>query len=246
MTKETIKAAVIGQIAKGKAHMRPRWHFVLKAALAILGMVFLFFAALYLVSFIFFTLRATGSIFAPAFGFRGVVLLMSSLPWLLIGIALLFIVILEVLVRHYAFAYRKPLLYSLVGILVVVAIGTVIVSRSGIHEQIFEIAKADHLPFGGGFYRAYGLQEPRDVHVGKIVSVIDQDENGLPLQLQIMSLQGRTATVTLPSDVDIPFDESFHIGDRILIMGEFEQGEISAIGIRPIEYATSGMPLPPR
>src|SRR3989344_3614541 len=114
----SIKEEVIARIKRGETIMRPRWHFVLRAMLYALGVLIAALALVYLASFIMFVLRETGLLFVPSFGFRGVGVFLFSLPWFLILLSLVFVFVLEVLVRRYAFAYRKPLLYSVFGIVI--------------------------------------------------------------------------------------------------------------------------------
>ena len=68
---ETIKARHIA--------MRPKWHFVLKSSLKVLGIIMLFLTIIFMASFILFVLRATGVLFVPLFGFRAISLLFALL-----------------------------------------------------------------------------------------------------------------------------------------------------------------------
>ncbi len=143
-----IKDNILKAIEAGKVSMRPRWHFVLQAALLLIGTVLAVLALVYLVSFIFYISGQR----------HGLGELLSSLPWLLLLLAAVFIVILEILVRKYSFAYRKPMLYTVFLILALVIVSGFLIARTSFHRNLFDRAHRGELPFGGPFYRHY---EPR-------------------------------------------------------------------------------------
>ena len=182
-----LRDKVLGAIKNGKVKMRPKWHYVLKTALAITGGVLLSLALLYLVSFIFFALRANGVWFMPAFGLSGMRTFVMSLPWLLIFTSLLFIIILEILVKRYAFAYRKPLLYSVLGILALAIIGGFALARAPFHRSLLRRAQEDRvrlvpetrLPFGFNFAEGdevvvFGDRDDDTVEARGIVEIDDE------------------------------------------------------------------------
>ena len=129
-----VKDTVLNKIKEGEVAMRPRWHFVFKGGLALVGIGVLALWLIYLVSFIMFALATSGVIMIPAFGFQGLVGFLLALPWLLILVAAVFIVLLEILVNKYSFGYRKPLLYTLFGVVGFTVVGTFLVSQTGLHD----------------------------------------------------------------------------------------------------------------
>jgi len=141
---DSIKDNVLKAIESGQVKMRPRWQFMLNAALLLLGTIIILCSAVYLISFIFFTED----------GFHGMQTI-YSLPWLIVAAAIIFIVILEILVRKYSFAHRKPLLYITIGIVVFVLLAGFLVYLTRFHDRLADRAYNDDLPFGGGIYRRY-------------------------------------------------------------------------------------------
>ncbi len=233
---KSIKDIVLSKIESGKAKMKPRWHFILKASLMVLGAIILALALLYLSSFIVFVLRQTGVLFAPAFGLRGIGAFLFSIPWLLVITTLVFLVLLAVLVRQYSFTYRKPLVYSLLGLVILVIIGTFIIPRFGVHQFIYRQAREANLPFAGPFYRDYGMREFADIHAGVVKELTDdgfiligRDDNELKI---IVSEETR-----FPRGID------FAEGNEVVVLGEEENGVIEAFGIRGID---EGPHRPPR
>ena len=222
--KKSTREKVLAAIASGRVTMRPRWHFVLRAILLALGVILCALAVLYLGSFIAFTLRQTGVLFAPGFGPHGWFTFFRSLPWFLIGVAVLFLVVLEVLVRRYAFAHREPLLYITIGILAVVIAGSVFIVP--LQRAAFRAARRDGMPFPGQFYRAFGAPQFPDIRRGTVVS---RAGNTFVME----DPRGMQVTVVIASDTRLaPFDASFGAGDAVVVFGNQDGNVVHADGIR--------------
>lgn len=215
---------MLAAITSGRVTMRPRWHFVLRAMLLALGVVLCALAVLYLGSFIAFTLRQTGVLFAPGFGPHGWFTFFRSLPWFLIGVAILFLAVLEVLVRRYAFAHREPLLYVTIGILAVVIGGSVFIVP--LQRAAFRAARRDGAPFPGQFYRTFGAPQFSDIRRGTVVS---RDGNTFVME----DPRGIQTTVIIAFDTRIaPFDANFGAGDTVVVFGNQDGTIVHADGIR--------------
>src|ERR1041385_3423472 len=170
MSDDSIKNKVLGAIEQGKVKMKPRWHFVLQATLLVLGTFLAVLALVYLVSFIFFALHQTGIIHSTEFGFRGVGVFLVSLPWLLILLSVVFIVVLEILVRKYSFSYRRPLLYTIFGIILLVLVSGFVVAQTSFHRHLFLQAWDDNLPVVRGFYRTFGEGASGHFEAGRVTA----------------------------------------------------------------------------
>jgi len=222
-----IKEKLLEVIRRGGTTMRPRWHFVLRAMLLALGVALAAFALLYLVSFTVFSLHETGAWFVPVFGPGGWFALFRSLPWVLIALSVVFVIVLELLVRHYSFAYRAPLLYSILGIVLLAAIGGGVAAP--FHRGPFRSARGGQLPFAGPLYQHFGLQRIQDIHHGTIVA-------SLPNGFVMESVRGGTSTVIITPQTRLPFGSAFDPGDLVVVFGgEMGGGTIQALGVREVE-----------
>ena len=234
--KKTLRDSVLSAIESGKVTMRPRWQYVLKAALLIAGAVLTALTALFLISFAVFSLRKNGAWFAPTFGLRGVRELFLSLPWLIILLAVIFIVLLEVLVRRYQFAYRRPLLYTAVGVLLLAVVGGVVIGDTDFHEGLFEQARLHHPPLWGLLYENCCRPPSGWVTAGVI---IQKTTVGFRLQTD-----DETYDVLVTPQTSFPYGTIFSQGDRVVVVGERNDDTITAQGVRP---AGSGLaPRQPR
>lgn len=226
--KKSIKDKVLSEIRKGKAVMKPKWHFILKTVLMATGAFIVAFMLLYLSSFVLFALRQTGVLFVPLFGLRGLRTFFMSLPWLIILAAVIFVIILEVLVRRYSFAYRKPLLYSVGIIVLLVFLGSIFVSNIGVHQEMMKYAKERKLPFGGALYREFGAKKLPDVCRCIITSVGDN-------KIIVKDDDGKEYVVEIAPETRFPFGTDFGEGERVIVFGERDGANIRAFGILKVD-----------
>jgi len=226
---------VMKAIREGHVHMRPRWHFLLLSALTLTGAILAFLTLLYIVSLGVFFLRDSGALFAPSFGARGWLTLLRSLPWLLIGFVVIFFVILEYLVKRYAFVYKKPLLLSVSGILCIVFIGGVAIARTPLHHTMLVSARHGFLPAPLSALYGHPLRQtsPDDMYHGQIVDVI---QGGFVLVDEDTEDGHGTTTVLLTPRTRLPYGEDFTLGERVVVVGdEVATGTIQAFGVREID-----------
>ncbi len=203
---------VLAAISSGRIKMRPRWQFILQAALLGVGAVIILLTLLYLVSFILFALHESGAWFVPNFGLPGWWALFRRLPWVLIGFVIVFVVVLEVLVRRYAFAYQRPLLASALWIVGIVFVGGLVISATRFHREIFDFSRRSGLPVIGGIYQRFGVPRFDDIHRGEIVQMatgtfVIQDDDG------------DTSTIIIMPATRLPLGNGFEVGDMVVVLG---------------------------
>lgn len=237
--KKSISELVVAAAKSGKLKMRPKWHFVLRAVLWLAGTMVAALAVLYLLSLFFFIARETGIWVAPIFGWRGILIFLVSIPWVLVLSVLFFIVILEILVRRYSFAYRLPLLYSAIAILLVVVAGSVIVAGTPLHgilshcspEMPFRgddpAGMAGH-PCGTGFYRDLGPRRFDSIHSG-VIGEISETE------FVIVNRQRENLRVIVTKKTRLPFGENFSAGDTVVVIGNRHGDQIEAFGVSRVK-----------
>ncbi len=233
--KPTIGEKIIAAAKSGKLKMRPRWHFVLRAVLWLAGAVIAVLAALYFASLFLFINRETGIWLAPVFGWRGVLVFLASVPWLIILSVLVFALVLEILVRRYGFTYRLPLLYSALAVLLVVFAGAALLAQTPLHENLSRCPRGDRLlepahfvpgapPCGGGIYRDLGPHRFRDFYYGTVKNFAGAD-------FIIITRQREDLIVRTNSQTRLPFGAQFEIGDELAIVGDRRGDRIDAFGI---------------
>ena len=229
--KEEAKRAeekMLDAIRKGEVEMIPHWHFVLKTVLMITGGILALLVLLYLASFVVFSLRQTGAWFAPIFGAAGWYSLLRSMPWILVALLAIFIIVLAILVRRYAFVYKHPFVYLFIGIVAVVAIGGFAIAQTPFHQFLFDSSRHGRLPVLSGFYRGFGPQRVGEIHRGTVISTTT---DGFILQ----DANGDTSTAVFGSRLRTPPNRMPTIGSDVVIFGsENQSGTITIQGIQPV------------
>lgn len=233
--KKSIKNSVLEKIKSGQAAMKPKWHFVLKAILIGIGLVICILLTLLVISLIIFILHDNGAWFIPAFGMRGVGRFIISLPWLLVLACIAFIIVLEILVRKYSFAYRKPFLYSIIGIIIFVIVGGIGISATRIHDNFSRLAMEKRLPFAGPIYRGFRAQRPADVYPGTVREITGDG-------FLIENRSHETFRIVVTHATRFPFGSEIVVGNEIVVMGDLKDGVVHAFGIRKIG---DELPFPP-
>ncbi|HVN26641.1 MAG TPA: hypothetical protein VMT99_03255, partial [Candidatus Paceibacterota bacterium] len=158
---ERVQKGVFEAIESGKIRMRSRWYFALQTMLSVIGGVILGLFLIYIVGFIIFLLRQSGAWFAPGIGLFGWYIFFRSVPWLLVILSLVFLLVLVILINHFSFSYQRPLFYSLIAILVVVAGASIFIANSYDYQQ-------SGPPILGGYYSSYSAGDLSDVHRGEV------------------------------------------------------------------------------
>ena len=227
-TNNSIKDQVLSTIEKGEAKMKPKWHFALQTALFVLGVLVVFLLSLYIASFVLFILDESDLWFVPSFGFDGLCLFLKSLPWLLITVVIIFLILLQILVRHYSFSYQRPLIFSALGILVLVIGGSLCLRYIGVHQGISAFSQKHQLPLAHPLYEKLGHPKNKQVYPGIIIEIREQD----------FSLQNRwqeVYEVYITTSTRFPLGTRFMIGDEVIVVGNATDNKIEAIGIRKVE-----------
>ncbi len=225
--KKTIRERVLEAIKTGRVKMRPKWQFAAAAILFVAAGVLLALTILYLVSFIIFTTRQTGVSFVPLFGLRGWLVFFLSLPWLLILLSVIFVIVLELLMLRYSFAYRRPLLYSALAILALALVGGLLLARTSLHRRLFHAAQQHHLLFGEGLYQQFGGQQFGNIRPGKITELT---ANGFVMT----DRRGQVVTVMITPQTRLPFDKEFSVGDVVVVFGDQATSTVEALGVRKV------------
>ncbi len=230
---EELRKKILDKIKVGKAKMRPKWYFLLKTSLLAAGVIIGALALLYVVSFILFVLRQTGAWFLPSFGLRGIMVFLTSAPWILILLGIVFVILLEILVRHYSFGWQKPLLYSLLGIIGFVILASFLVSKTSFHESLFTRARQGGLPYAGQFYRDFGMPRGEHAQIGVITEITD---DGFKMETP----RGEPLTIIINPQTSFPLGIDFQKDDRVVVMGEREDHTVKAAGIRKVDDMMPG------
>ncbi len=212
------KRIVLERIRKGEISMRPRWHFVLKSTLVFFAIATVSAIVIYLQSLLFFFLNVTGVIFAPSIGLPKHVIYLTSSPWLLVCLVIGFLVTLEILVRKFAFGYRKPLLYTGLVIVGVVSLCVFAMSQTPAHRIILEMTQGVDITddtFMSNMYLIHGEQLAEHVYIGIITEVTTHGYN-------LLDSTGKTHKMVTDDETVVPEGMTFEVEEKVVVLGEYE------------------------
>jgi len=224
---QSIKESVLSKVKKGEVKMRSKSYFILRTILIALSIITVILFTLYIISFITFSLRARGTWFLPGFGFPGIRILFTSLPWLLILIALLSILVLEILIRRFSFSYRRPILYSMLAIIILVLLGSFVIGKTQFHSGLFLRAREGRLPVMGRFYQRYGIGKSRNMHHGVVSEITDEG-------FKIEKPDGQILTIIITPSTRFPNSQDIKENDTVVVLGEQDNSTVSASDIRKV------------
>ncbi|OGH65872.1 MAG: hypothetical protein A3B90_03150 [Candidatus Magasanikbacteria bacterium RIFCSPHIGHO2_02_FULL_41_13] len=212
-----LREQVLASIKTGEAKMTPKWHFILKASFFLSACFLIFFLLIYLLSLAVFVLDQKNLWFVPSFGLRGVLLFVLSLPWLLIFLVIIFLLLLQILVRRYSFAYSRPLFFSALAVLVIVVLGSIMVRQSGFHR----------VPFAKSMYLHFAPQHINHIFPGTILEFREKD-------FFLKSRAQQIFEVHVSPKTNIPGKILFQVGDEVIVIGDRHENRIEAEGVRPL------------
>ncbi len=226
--KNSIIDKVLNKIKSGRVKMKPKIYFILKTVLLISGTLVLISFIIYFVSFVIFSLRVSGVLFLPKFGFSGMKIFLNSLPWFLILIIAILIILLEIFAKKFTFVYRRPILYSLLGIIMIVFIGSFLIDKTPFHSNLFWKAQQRRLPGIGMVYRNFGAPRIGNVHHGAVSEVID---NGFKIETPC----GEALTIVVSPKISLILKTDIKEGDAIVVLGKRSNSTVQAFDIRKVE-----------
>lgn len=228
---KSLRDPVMAAIKKGAVHMKPRWRFVLTSFLWGLGSLIALCAVLYVASLLVFMLHKSGLWLAPSFGSRGWFDLLHSLPLLLLLLIALFALVLELLVRRYAFVYKTSLLTSLCMLLLIVVVGGYAIAQTPLHHRMADLREQHGLPppFDSLYGEPFRAQRPPDVYRGVVIAISDHQ-----FILQDLDTNATTSILITPR-TRLPYGGAFAVGDMVFVMGDrTSSSSVEAFGIRQI------------
>lgn len=221
--------SVLDKIKKGEVQMYSKTYFHLRVIAIITTLILLLITSAFLISYIMFSLRASGTSFLFGFGAQGVMIFLLTFPWALLIIELVLIYILERLIKHFRIGYRSPLLYLLIALLAVSIGSALIIDITNLHGSLLDRTKKRQVPlFVGGMYK-HVQRPPREMGVtkGKVVSVatttfVIKEDDGED--------DDDTRTIIAPPGINI--STFLKVGDDVIVASKNVNGTFYAYGIQ--------------
>ena len=234
---KNIKDQVILKIRAGEISMKPKLYFWILAIALIVMSILTFLTSCLLISFIIFSLVASGKVLLLGFGIKGFLLFFLLFPWHLLIIEIIFILILEWLIKKFRFGYRSSLSKLVFVILLISIIVSILINITPLHQDFERRAQQKELPLVGDYYREIRYSTPqKEIFVGIVsgvgtssfilTQVIDSGE----------STSSQSYVIHLPpnfSKQSLPYE-----GDKVFVAGQLMQEKsVNAYGFQKFWFA---------
>lgn len=217
-----IKATILEKIENGEIAMKSKARFVFKIVVLTMIILATFIISILLTSYIFFSLRISNHEALLGFGTRGIKTFFDVFPWHLLTLEIILITILTLILKHFRFAYQRPILYlSALGLILSIIIGFG-VSKLALHEHLLRQYERGTMP--GGRYLYERIRIPpnhREVFQGKITSI----------NKHMITIIGKNGVHVIEITSSIQRREPLNVGDRVVVAGDLVHGTIRAYGI---------------
>lgn len=224
-----VKKTVLGKIESGEVRMHSQVYFVVRVLFLIAVVLFTLIISALLVSFIIFSIRESGRWFLLGYGTRGVLTFFILFPWLLLLLDLLLLILLEWLLKHFRFAYKKPLLYLFIGGVFLSLIGGFSIDASALHRNFLRETQAKRLPMLVPIYEHARRPSPgHDVFRGVITSIAG---NNLTVQADDHDQDNDDGVRKVIVPPDLLPGETFKVGDEVFVAGNEMDGQIRSYGL---------------
>ncbi len=218
---------ILEKIKSGQLKMKPKLYFASKTILFIAGAFLAFLAIIFLISFVIFVLKGRGAWFLTDYGWPGIKIFLLSFPWILFAISIIFVAMLEVLIHHFGFAYRRPMIYSIFGVIAIVTGGGIWLALTPLHSNALKSALQSNLPMAGALYRNYCATPIDNLYEG---NVIDQTDD---INFSVQTLEGQRLEIQVPTSTRDKFIQQGGVqkDDSVMIVGEKNGSKVRVFGI---------------
>ncbi|MDO8424982.1 MAG: hypothetical protein Q7T01_00480 [bacterium] len=217
---------VLGRIERGELRMRSKISILVATAALAAASATVFVLAIYLVSFGIFSLRTSGALLLPSFGLRGVRMFFAAFPWAPAGGALVLMIILVRLARLLPFVYRRPIGYAALGALALSGAIGLALDQTALHGAINDRTTTGGLRVLDVFYAKPDGMQSAGTYVG-IVTTASSDAF-------LLQTDAGEVVVQLTPETRYPQGRTIGNGDRVLVIGDRQDGIVTAYGIRVI------------
>ncbi len=229
-----IKEHILEKIQSGEIRMTSKSYFVFRLCLMAFVMFLIFITSTFLLSYILFSMRAGGNVFLLGFGLKGFYHFILSLPWLLLGLNIGLLLLLDGLLKSFQFGYKSPILYLFVATFVLITAFGLLINFTPFHGSMMRRAEEKKPPLAPGFSGLYGDIRKSHRETGVFRGVVQSVSTSTFIIIYVSndSESGQLKMVYTPKGVVI--GNSLQAGDTVFIAGTEEGGNIMAYGIHKL------------
>jgi len=218
------KDEIIKKINSQEIQMKPKFHFILTTILYIGGLIFGALCLVYLISFLIYFFNIQSLEQTRNFGLYGLKIFLYSLPWFIMLLAGILFVILQILVRHFSFGYKKSILYTVGAIVILITSTSIAIAKTSFHDNLQNTALKRQVPIMQQFYKRY--EQVENMHRG-----IARDIQREQFILDEITFEHKSNIIKILERTRVKPGLKIQEGDIVIVIGEAKNSEILAEGI---------------
>ena len=238
---ESMETRVLDRIRTEDLSVHSKAYFYGRVAFAVVVSCVVFCVSAFLFDYILYILAASGRSLLLGFGPHGLLFFFEAFPWWVLVGDVVFIFLLERMLRQFKFAYRSPTLYIVGGLIVVSALagfGLSYVTDFG--RYIPADGNMQAAPVGALFNNARRAPLPdRGVCRCTITAVGDGQLSVIDTENADLAL-----TVILPANDPHVHSDGLQIGDKVFIAGTLQGATLYAFGLHLVAPTEPAFPQP--
>lgn len=222
--RRNIKDEILNKIHDGSLVQKPKWRFVVRVVFAVLLIILNILACVYLISFVSLVTGERHMFDLLGFGPHGVQEFILGLPWALLMIIFVLFVLLQILVRYFEFAYKKPVLIILVASTLFVGVMNYFLDTFDDTHQVPRFGEDMIHPFSL-IHTEYRMGSNGDTVAGLVRNVTTET----------VQIEPNRSTSTLMIKVNDNLRQEIggiEVGDEVFVLIDRENGELFAEKIR--------------
>jgi len=225
--KKSITDTILERVREKRVPMRSRAQLLWGRVKRYVPFIIVGLFALFVASFFFFTLRATGVNELAGFGPEGYWRIARSLP-IVLTLSVVALLILTVLLAFNVRAFRrKPLVITFLAVFLMVLVGGGVLAQTTVHDRLTEAAEDGHLPVFGPIYREQMRHRLEGAVIGVVTEIGDDT-------YEVETIHDEQVRVHLREETRFIRGFVPEVGSMIIIMGERTNGDIDAIDIKAL------------
>lgn len=231
MNDQPPKSNIVDQIEKGQVKMKPKSLLLLQSTMQVVGTATLLLLTIYLVSYVLFQAKISGAVHLTDFGADGVLDLLLSLPKIILLLTAIFFILLIWSYEQFPVGYRRPLLFSIFGVVLIVGVAGTVVYKTPLHAYFYEELRGQHqFHLLGPLYRKPLSPKLHNGAVGQVTMLN-------PEFFAITSPSGQVFTVISSSQDDTTYlwpPENIALEDWVIVRGKVDDLRIKAMQVQKI------------
>ncbi|MFA5173270.1 MAG: hypothetical protein WC435_02655 [Candidatus Paceibacterota bacterium] len=220
---------ILGKIKRGEVKMLPKSYFLMKSILYAAVSVFAIVFATFFAALVFYILKINGFLSLPQFGLKGLRDFVLSLPVFLLATAILFIVAATMFLSEYPATYRRPLIYSVGSLLIILSLGLLFITKAvSFRRVVYNEIESGEVPVISSFYDYIKETNPRNVLKGRVENVYS---NSFLMDVG----DGEEVRVVYGPQTSVYSEGGIRSGDYVIVHGRRNGNSIGAFVVERVE-----------